>query len=124
MLKVGFLTVACVIAFSANAQIVLENLYTDANQGFTMVPIDSGEYKYVNVDYFDDEITLYNLDHSVYSTIPFSLGSVRNYPICLLCNAPLVRLRQQPNRIPCSLSGIEFGRSRQRLSRRREFAFS
>ena len=53
------------------AQVVLENEYPSVSQLFTLVPIDSGVYKYVDVDHAYDIITLYNLDHSVYMTIPF-----------------------------------------------------
>jgi hypothetical protein len=54
-----------------NAQVVLENEYPSVTQIFTLVPIDSGLYKYVNVDHAYDVVTLYNMDHTVYMTIPF-----------------------------------------------------
>lgn len=82
MYKITLLAVACLVAIRANAQIVFEHSYTNIHQGFTLVPIDSGEYKYIDVNYFNIDMTLYNLDHSLYTTIamPSALvGSLTTY---------------------------------------------
>lgn len=72
----SFLAILLVLALTSHlkAQILHEHTYQEANMGGTdrhleLVELDSGEFKYILVDYGESEFTLYNLNHSIYEYV-------------------------------------------------------
>jgi hypothetical protein len=75
ILKTGLLTVMSVlvfIPFSGRSQVALEKVY---NYSLTSTRINQTEYKYFLMDIPLSQCRIYNMDHSLWKTIPITLPS-------------------------------------------------
>ncbi len=70
-------------AFAANGQITLEHTYADETV-FAFVRLSQTNYKWALVD--NNEIELYNEDHSIYKTIPMPSGVMNPLDVLYISN--------------------------------------
>lgn len=71
----GAILIGLVCLSSLKAQVTLEHTYDGVpGQELCLAVIDSGIYKYMMVNDWNNEFTLYNLDHSVYVTVAVPTG--------------------------------------------------
>lgn len=66
-----------ILFYKVNAQIELENTYSNTDE-LTVVQLDSSTYKYVKYIETDTvlNISMYNIDHSIYKTIEINISSI------------------------------------------------
>jgi hypothetical protein len=64
---------------SAQAQFILEHIYDNTSANLYMVKLDIEGMKYVKRDYNNLVIELYNLDHSLFKTIPLPSDTNASY---------------------------------------------
>lgn len=74
--KFKLIIIILISKFSVKGQITLENLYTDKNN-FKLANLTQSGYKYYLLDVFNQQLNVYNTNHSVYKTI--TLPSISNY---------------------------------------------
>lgn len=82
MKKSALITVFILSSIIVNAQIVLENTYPSGGfvqNNLTIVKLSSSGYKYSLVDTTNKQLTLYNLNHSVFKTITIPVQSLTSY---------------------------------------------
>lgn len=77
-MKTAILTILAnlILFFTVKGQITLENQYTNKST-FRVANLTQGGYKYYLLDVANQQIAVYNTDHSVYSTI--TIPAVTNY---------------------------------------------
>ncbi len=87
-LKIKLLTLVFTFVFlKGKSQITLDNTYTTTitqNNYFNIVKLSNSGYKYVNPDFANNNITLYNLNHTIFKTLivpTFTAGSQSFYHI-------------------------------------------
>lgn len=71
MRKIKMITLKLLISVSVNAQINLENTYnvSAANSSLTIVQLANSGYKYVLNEPSENQVKLYNMNHSLWKTI-------------------------------------------------------
>ncbi len=90
MKKLYFLLISLLVINITDAQITLEHSYDNtgywystsgANRSFLfMVELESSGIKYVNINRVNEEITFYNLNHSLYKSIFYPNDTLDGFP--------------------------------------------
>lgn len=86
MKKLFLFIIVLLFSFNINAQITLEATYPNSaivsGTKFSVILLDSSEYKYLAIDYNSSSFTLYNMDHSVYLNVTIPIAYYNsNYSI-------------------------------------------
>jgi hypothetical protein len=102
MKKLLFTLIVSALSFNTQSQITLEHTYSGVgNYGpnsFEILKLDSNEYRYLNVDYNNQLITLYNMNHTVDQTVNIPYFYDYNYSITYVSRSL----------IDCDTNNIEF----------------
>jgi hypothetical protein len=91
MKKIALILFVLIITNVVSAQITFENSYPNTDDGFWdkefgLVNLGNSNYKYYFVDKGNSQITLYNLNHTVYKSITIPIGGTK-YHIAYLSNS-------------------------------------